>query len=128
MKNPFTSFVTKAFIILLLVFCLHLLILKGLNYPLFNNRIVAAYVINLLLIVFVFGMLYLSRRKYKSQMGFLFLAGSVLKFAVFFISFYPYYKLDDNISKLEFVAFFTPYAIGLILETVSLSKWLNNME
>ena len=128
MKNPFASFVTKAFIILLLVFCLHLLILKGLNYPLFNNRIVAAYVINLLLIVFVFGMLYLSRRKYKSQMGFLFLAGSVLKFAVFFISFYPYYKLDDNISKLEFVAFFTPYAIGLILETVSLSKWLNNME
>lgn len=128
MKNPFISFVTKAFIILLLVFCLHLLILKGLHYPLFDNRIVASYAVNLLLIVFVFGMLFLFRRKYKSQLGFLFLAGSILKFAVFFILFYPYYKLDGSISKLEFVAFFTPYAIGLILETVSLSKWLNNME
>ena len=96
--------------------------------PLFENRIVPAYLVNLILVVGIFGVLYLLREKYKSQLGFLFLAGSLLKFTVFFIVFYPFYKLDGVITKLEFAAFFAPYVIGLILESVSLSKWLNKLD
>jgi hypothetical protein len=68
------------------------------------------------------------RNKYKSQLGFLFLAGSLLKFAVFFIVFYPIFKEDGQMSKLEFASFFVPYGMGLFLETISLSKWLNKLE
>ncbi|GAA3588182.1 hypothetical protein Q4Q39_17995 [Flavivirga amylovorans] len=128
MKNPFINFIIKAVILLTAVFCIHLGILHVLNFPLFENRIILSYIVNLVLVIVIFGVLYLLKRKYKSQLGFLFLAGSFLKFAVFFMVFYPFYKLDNNIAKLEFAAFFVPYVFGLILESASLSKWLNKLD
>lgn len=128
MSNPFYSFTIKAVVLLVVLFCLHLCVLYTLNLPLFANRIVLSYSINLILITLVFGALYLFREKYRSQLGFLFLIGSFLKFAVFFIVFYPFYKLDNTITRAEFASFFVPYVFGLILETVSLSKWLNRLE
>lgn len=128
MKNPFFSFSIKAVILLSVAFGVHLLVLNTLKLPLFENRIVLSYSINLALIIIVFGLLYLLKEKYKAQLGFLFLIGSFLKFAVFFIVFYPFYKQDNIITKLEFAAFFVPYILGLILETFSLSKWLNKLD
>ena len=128
MSNPFFSFSIKATVILSVVFCFHIFVLNTLEFPLFENRIMLSYIINLVLVIAVFGFLYILKEKYKSQLGFLFLGGSLLKFAVFFIVFYPFYKQDGVISKLEFAAFFIPYAFGLALETFSLSKWLNKLE
>lgn len=128
MSNPFLSFSLKATSVLAIIFSIHLGVLKFLQLPLFENKIVLSYVVNLILIIVIFGVLYLLKKKYKSQLGFLFLAGSFLKFAVFFILFYPFYKLDNEITKLEFAAFFIPYAVGLVLESVSLSKWLNKLQ
>ena len=54
------------------------------------------------------------------------MAGSGLKFLLFFLLFYPSYKADGNMSTLEFISFFIPYAICLILEVSYLSKELNN--
>ena len=128
MRNPFKDFTIKATILLGIVFFIHLGVLRTLNFPIFDHRIVLCYGVNFALIIIVFGSLYLFKEKYKSQLGFLFLAGSFLKFIVFFIVFYPFFKMDNHISKLEFAAFFVPYSIGLILETFSLSKWLNKLE
>lgn len=128
MSNPFLSFTIKAIVFLTIAFGIHIAVLSALQLPLFENRIVLAYAINLILIIGIFATLFLLREKYKSQLGFLFLAGSLLKFTVFFIVFYPFYKLDGVITKLEFAAFFVPYVIGLILESVSLSKWLNKLD
>jgi hypothetical protein len=127
MHNPFISFSIKVILLLVVAFGIHLGVLKFLNLPLFENKIIASYIINLTLVIVVFGVLYLLKDKYTSQLGFLFLTGSFLKFAVFFIVFYPFYKEDGEITKLEFAAFFVPYVLGLILETVSLSKWLNKV-
>lgn len=128
MSNPFVSFAIKTVILLTVVFAIHLFVLNVLQLPLFENRIVLSYIVNLVLVIVIFGILYLLKEKYKSQLGFLFLAGSLLKFVVFFILFYPFYKLDNIITKLEFAAFFVPYVIGLIIESVSLSKWLNKLD
>ncbi len=128
MSNPFISFAIKTVILLTVVFATHLLVLNVLQLSLFENRIVLSYIVNLGLVIVIFGILYLLKEKYKSQLGFLFLAGSLLKFVVFFILFYPFYKLDNIITKLEFAAFFVPYVIGLIIESVSLSKWLNKLD
>jgi hypothetical protein len=127
MSNPFISFSIKVLLLLAIGFGIHLGVLKFLNLPLFENRIIASYLVNLTLVIVVFGGLFLLKDKYTSQLGFLFLIGSFLKFAVFFIVFYPFYKQDGEITKLEFAAFFVPYVLGLILETVSLSKWLNKL-
>jgi len=128
MSNPFLSFSIKAIALLAVAFCAHIAALSIFNFPLFENRIRLSYIVNVSLIISIFGVLYLFKEKYKSQLGFLFLAGSLLKFAVFFLVFYPFYKQDGFISKLEFASFFVPYALGLILETTSLSKWLNKLE
>ena len=109
------------------VFAIHLLILYYLNVPLFNDRILAAYFVNFVLAVIIYSVMLVLKNKYLSQLGFLFMFGSALKFIVFFIGFYPFYKEDAIISKMEFAAFFLPYAICLIIETTSLSKWLNKL-
>ena len=128
MTNPFSSFVIRAIVSFIIVFGVHLGVLYVLNLPLLGNHIVLSYSINLVLVIAVFGLLYLLRNKYKSQLGFLFLAGSLVKFAVFFIVFQPLFKQDGDISTLEFASFFVPYLLGLIIETISLSKWLNKLD
>lgn len=128
MNNTFTRFSIKLTILLIVVFGIHIAVLSLIDKPLFENKIVLSYIINLVLAIAIFGFLYKYRERFKSQIGFLFLAGSFVKFAVFFIIFYPVYKADNDISSLEFAAFFIPYAICLVLETSSLVKWLNKME
>jgi len=128
MNNTFTRFSARLTIILTIVFGIHIVVLSAIDKPLFENKIVLSYMINLILALAIFGFLYKYRERFKSQIGFLFLAGSFVKFAVFFLVFYPIYKADNDISKLEFAAFFVPYVICLVLETYSLVKWLNKME
>lgn len=115
-------------LVLGIVFGLHILALKTTQLPLFENKILLAYTVNAILAISIFGFLKIMNKKHSSQIGFLFIAGSLLKFVVFFIVFYGPYKADGSMSKLEFAAFFVPYLICLIFETFSLSKWLNKME
>lgn len=53
--------------------------------------------------------------------------GSFVKFAVFLIWFYPIFKLDGHIDKLEFATFFVPYLVSLLFETRKLSTILNDL-
>jgi len=128
MKNTFTVFSFKLLIFLSIAFIIHISALYFLGLPIFSDMIIPAYLINLALAIGIFGILYKMKDKYGSQLGFLFLGGSFLKFIVFFIVFYPIYKLDDEVSSLEFSAFFIPYLLCLIIETFSLVKWLNKIE
>lgn len=128
MQAYLTKFTITLLLVLSVSFGIHLLVLKGLDFPLFENKIVLSYVINTLLAFVIFFSLFKLKDKYQAQIGFLFLFGSALKFLVFFIVFYPAYKADGDINKLEFAAFFIPYASSLIIETLFLSKLLNNLK
>ena len=128
MKNAFSVFSIKLILLLGITFCVHLSILRFSELPLFNDMIVLAYLVNVALAIGIFWFLFLMRDKFSSQLGFLFLAGSFLKFIVFFLLFYPSYKMDNEVSSLEFSAFFTPYILCLIIETFSLVKWFNKIQ
>jgi len=122
----------KRFIILLtssvvLIFALHILYLQYNNLPLFDNKIILAYILNYMLALSIYIILYLFRIKLKNQLGFLFMAGSFLKFILFFLFFYASYKADGDISSLEFSSFFLPYVICLIIETTSLVNLLKKL-
>ena len=123
--NRFLSFSLKLVLIVGAAFVIHVLVLKYLELPLFENKIVLSYVLNAVLAIVIFGFLFKYRAQLKNYIGFLFLAGSLLKFIAFFILIYPSYKADGDISKLEFAAFFVPYLLCLVIETSSLVKWLN---
>ncbi|WP_242092353.1 hypothetical protein [Aestuariivivens sediminicola] len=128
MKHPILRFALKAIFFLSITFYIHIGALKVFGLALFENEIILSYTVNLILVVLIFGVLYLLRNRFTAQLGFLFLVGSLLKFAIFFILFYPIFKEDGVLSKLEFASFFVPYAIGLIIETISLGNWLNKLK
>ena len=58
--------------------------------------------------------------------GFVFLLGSGVKFLVYFLIFYPLFKQDGQLSRVEFFLFFIPYLISLVTETVALVKLLRS--
>ncbi len=128
MNNPLKRFVILLTTCILVVFGLHILILYYTDLPLFNHKIIQAYLMNYGLALGVYIFLYSYREKFKNQLGFLFMTGSFLKFILFFIFFYTSYKADGDISTLEFSSFFIPYIICLAIETSSLVNLLNNLK
>jgi len=120
------KFTTLLFTILAFSFGIHISLLHYMELPLFANKIVLSYIVNFVLAALIFYSLFHFKEKLKNAIGFLFMGGSFLKFIVFFILFYPLYKSDGDIQKIEFATFFVPYSIALILETYYTSKMLNN--
>ena len=118
------GFCGRLLLLLAPALALHLWILDNSGLPMFDNLILPAYLVNFLLAALIYAALFLLQHKYAAQMGFLYMAGSFLKFAAFFIFFYPGYKSDGEVTGLEFAAFFTPYAISLIIETLAVIKFL----
>jgi hypothetical protein len=109
------------------VFGIHILVLGLLQLPLFDHLIVWAYVANVSLALLIFLLLYFFRHRLRSQIGFLFLAGSMLKFLLFFLVFNPVYKENGTMESLEFAAFFVPYLFSLVLETYFTARMLHKM-
>ena len=126
MKNNYAiNFVSGMLISLSVTFIIHLSILFLNGLSLFENMIAISYVVNFVMGAGIFLGLYYLRHRYKNHIGFLFIAGSLLKFLVFFVIFYPSFKQDGDITKLEFMSFFIPYLVCLIGETLAISKILN---
>lgn len=121
-------FLSVLLVCLLLAFGVHLFFLQTNELPLWDNLIVISYVVNYVLAAIIFLMIYYLKDRLSNAMGFLFMAGSLLKFIVFFLVFYPVYKSNGVTNKLEIASFLIPYLIALILETFYASKLLNSME
>jgi hypothetical protein len=96
------------------------------EFKLFSDKILLSYGVNYLLAAFIYFSIQQTLKRNGNYAGFIFMAGSAVKFLIFFIVFYPYYQLDGSMQTTEFTAFFIPYAICLTLEVAYLSKQLNN--
>ena len=83
-----------------------------------SNFVLAASIVWLLLSVF---------EKNKDQVSFLFMGISLFKFILFFVFFYPAYKAESVVQKMEVLTFFIPYFVGLSLETEILVQKLNKI-
>lgn len=127
-SNPILQFSVLISTVLAITFAVHTFLIDQAGYPMFDNNIVLAYGVNGLLAAAIFGLLYFYRGQLKNYIGFLFMGGSFLKFIFFFLLFYPVYKADGEIDKMEFAAFFVPYIISLVFETVFTAKMLQKMD
>ena len=126
MNKPIIGFLIKLLVALSVVFGIHITILHFLKLPLFDNLIVFSYLINGILAITIFVVLYKLRIKYLDLLGFIYLGGSFLKFGVYFIFFNPTFKESGTINNLEAASFLIPYLLCLIIETYYLIKLLNN--
>ena len=125
MIKPVLGFSLKLIVVLLVIFTVQLFVLNALNYNLFDNKIIASYAVNFVLAIFIYTLLFGLKKKYEHILGFVFMGGSFLKFATYFIFFYPYFKTDSVIDGKEAASFLIPYATCLIIETFYLIKLLN---
>ena len=125
--NPIVQFLIVLTLSLGFAFLLHITVLNAKGLPQFDNLIGLSYLVNSILAAIIFIALYIFRGKLKNQIGFLFMGGSFLKFIFFFLLFYPAYKMDGEMSRLEFAAFFIPYGISLVIETVFTAKMLKKL-
>ena len=128
MNKLVIRFLTTLLLSISIIFILYSFFLNYQNLSIYSNKTILAYIVNIVLATVIFLFLYFFRKKYRDQLGFLYMAGSLLKFTVFFILFYPSYKSDGIITKYEFTAFFIPYTISLLVETFYLIKLLNSTE
>ena len=126
MNTVFKRLVLKLFIGLAIVLAIHLAILHLLTLQLFGNAILLAYAVNLAIAIFVFWMIFKLKDTYREQLGFIFMLGSLLKFVAFFVLFYPLFKADGDVSKIEIATFFVPYLSCLLLEFPDLIKLVQN--
>lgn len=126
MNKPVIGFCVKLLIALSVIFGIHIAILYFLELPLFDNQILLAYIVNFILAISIYATLFKLRIKYLDLLGFIFMAGSFLKFTVYFIFFNPIFKENGDVSLVEATTFLTPYLACLIFETFYLIKLLNN--
>ncbi|MBM1105286.1 hypothetical protein JQC67_03945 [Aurantibacter crassamenti] len=126
--NHVVQFVLLLILTLSLVFLIHIYVLDNAELPVFGSKIVLSYITNVGLALIIYLSLYKYRFRLKDYIGFLFMAGSFLKFIFFFTIFYPSYKLDGDMSRIEFAAFFVPYVICLFFETVYMAKMLRKLD
>ena len=118
----------RLLVVTTIVFIGHLFVLNFLDYPILNDNIVLSYTINTVSAIIIFLLLFVLRHKFKNQLGFIFLFGSVIKFGLFLLVLYRPFYADGIISKSEFFTFFIPYFFTHTIEIFSLSKWLNKIE
>ena len=128
MSKPIIGFCVKLLLVLGIGFALHITLLSLLNLPLFNNYILASYIVNYVLAVAIYITLYKLRIKYLDLLGFIFMGGSFLKFAVFFLFFNSTFKEGGEVSFDEAMSFLAPYITCLTIETFYLIKLLNNKD
>jgi len=126
MKSKYFSFLIAVFVLLAVVFGIHIVVLGWIDLPIFNDRIILSYILNYVLAGLLFVIVQRSVTKKSTMTAFIFMAGSAFKFLIFFSVFYPVYQEDTIMQTTEFTAFFVPYAVCLIAEVSYLSKQLNN--
>lgn len=123
-----TSYVLLLTVSLSILLLIHVQIQSYLNIPPWSDMLLLSYVLNFILALAIFLSLYTLRKRFKNQIGFLYMGGSLLKFLIFFLVFYPGFRADGIVTKSEFAAFFIPYLLCLILETVYTAKMLNALK
>lgn len=123
--NDLLKFVVRVSLALFIVLPIHALIQNGLGYDYFSHHLLKSYLINYIMVIAIFTVLYYAKEKYVNSLGFLFLGGFFIKLIIFFLLFEPEFKSDGEIQRGEFLSFFTPYAIALFLETQVMVKILN---
>lgn len=84
-----------------------------------------AYLVNYFLALAIFTAVVLVHRSHSMMAGYVFLGGSMLKFLVFFLFFYPTFTIDDELSRVEFSVFFVPYIVTLSITVFASARILN---
>ncbi len=109
-----------------ITFVFHAFFLKNQQIITEEVYLIPSYVINILLAFLILMGINILQKRFFDYLGFVFIAGSLLKFGAYFIFIHPKFKVDQHISAIEASSFLVPYFICLAIEVYFVSKILNN--
>lgn len=121
---------------IILRFTVGLFLLLGIAFPIhgyiqtltgstfLGNHLAEDYTFNALFALGFFTITEWRKKQLGAYLGYAFLFSSVLKFILFLTLLFPSYKIDNKLRSADFVAFFVPYALCLIYETLAMVKRL----
>lgn len=124
----FLRFMMLLSALLLVSFIVHYLILQNALAVLEPKLLIATYLALFVLTILIVGAIQKLQKNYFNQVGFLFLVGSMIKFALYFVILKPFYQHFELSKSNAFLVFFIPYLISLISEAVYVSKLLNSSD
>lgn len=110
---------------LLLAFFVHCYIIENLSaYPKDQN-LGSYYVMNGVVSLSIGSIIIYISEKKSTYLGFVFMAGSLLKFLFYFILYYGQLVDDLTERKAQVLSFYVPYGLSLIVEVWYLIRHLN---
>ena len=118
---------------MLLIFHVFLVVALTISFFIHNtisesSILLVLYAINAFIAIAIYNAAYFFRKTQQDSLGYYFLAGTVIKFMVFFTYVLPQFMQDGEQTKQEFFSFFTPYIVALFIETISLLLLVKNNE
>lgn len=119
------SFTLRLTLFLIVAFTGHAFVQHYIETGAFEKHIVLTYSFNFILAVLFFFILLYFKEKKSTQLGFIFLFSSVLKFILFLIFLGPILKTGEGLRSAEFASFFIPYSVSLSAEVYYLSRILS---
>ncbi len=128
MDRKIISFAVQLSSALLFLALLHIAFFYARSNEIPYDLIVLGYIVNFAMALGIYYVMVQLAKRQNKNLGFVFLFGSTLKFAVYFLIFNPLFMQDENLSKVEFFIFFVPYISCLIIETLALVKLLKDMD
>ena len=126
MTKTAIGFVLLLTVILGVSFGIHAYVQDVLQIGSFEKHIILNYCFNYVLTIGVFVALVVFERKKSDQLGFVFLASSVIKLILFLVFLYPDIKASVGLRSAEFASFFIPYGISVLAEILYLLRLLNS--
>ncbi len=120
------KFALQLSVILLLTGCLHFAYLYANGATSVLSTLIFCYLLNFVMAMAIYISLVKLAADENKYLGFIFMLGSVLKFAAYFLIFDPLFKQDGQLSKVEFFLFFVPYLASLTAETFALARLLRS--
>ena len=122
MSKYFWKFLLSSLILLSISFYFH----SGYISSLDESTMYKSYGVNLILGIIVFVVIEFLKKSQTNIIGFIFLAGSMFKFLIYFVYIYPLLIETGELTKPKFFVFFIPYSICLIVEIIFLVRLMNN--
>ena len=122
MSKYFWRFLLSSFVLLSISFYIHFGYISVLD----ETTMYKSYGVNLILGIIVFVVIEFLKKSHTNILGFIFLAGSLFKFLVYFVFIYPLLIETGELTKPKFFIFFIPYSICLVLEIIFLVRLMNN--
>jgi len=122
MSKYFWRFLLTSLILLSLSLYIH----SGYVSSLDETTMFKSYGVNLILGIIVFVVIEFLKKSQTNSIGFIFLAGSMFKFLIYFVYIYPLLIESGELTKPKFFVFFIPYSICLIVEIIFLVRLMNN--